>query len=67
MTTDDVDEQFAARFAEQFADTWRTPGLAKHEAIVETGVREEHFTRRVDSLHQRLVHVVVRVEAEAHE
>ena len=29
MRIDDVDEQFAARFAE----TWRTPDLAKHEAL----------------------------------
>ncbi len=33
MTLDEVDGQFAARFAEQFADTWRTPDLAKHEAL----------------------------------
>lgn len=33
MTFDDVDEEFAARFAERFADTWRTPDLAKHEAL----------------------------------
>ncbi|MBY0288040.1 MAG: nuclear transport factor 2 family protein [Mycobacteriaceae bacterium] len=33
MTIDDVDGQFAARFAEQFAETWRTPDLAKHEAL----------------------------------
>ena len=33
MTIDDVDAAFAARFAEQFADTWRTPDLAKHEAL----------------------------------
>ncbi len=33
MRIDDVDEAFAARFAEQFADTWRTPDLAKHEAL----------------------------------
>lgn len=33
MTLDNVDEEFAARFAERFADTWRTPDLAKHEAL----------------------------------
>src|SRR5689334_25218709 len=33
MTIDDVDEAFATRFAEKFADTWRTPDLAKHEAL----------------------------------
>ena len=33
MTIDEVDGQFAARFAEQFAATWRTPDLAKHEAL----------------------------------
>lgn len=33
MGIDDVDEAFAARFAAQFADTWRTPDLAKHEAL----------------------------------
>jgi ketosteroid isomerase-like protein len=33
MTTDDVDEEFAIRFAERFAETWRTPDLAKHEAL----------------------------------
>ncbi|HJT95225.1 MAG TPA: nuclear transport factor 2 family protein [Mycobacterium sp.] len=33
MTIDDVDEQFATAFAEQFAETWRTPDLAKHESL----------------------------------
>jgi ketosteroid isomerase-like protein len=33
MTIDTVDEEFAARFAERFSDTWRTPDLAKHEAL----------------------------------
>jgi ketosteroid isomerase-like protein len=33
MTIDDVDDEFAARFAERFADAWRTPDLAKHEAL----------------------------------
>ena len=33
MTIDEVDGPFAARFAEQFAETWRTPDLAKHEAL----------------------------------
>jgi len=33
MTIDAVDEEFAARFAERFTDTWRTPDLAKHEAL----------------------------------
>jgi hypothetical protein len=33
MTIDDVDDAFAARFAEQFADTWQSPDLAKHEAL----------------------------------
>lgn len=33
MTIDMVDEEFAARFAERFADTWRTPDLAQHEAL----------------------------------
>ena len=33
MTIDEVDEQFAAGFAEQFAEAWRTPDLAKHEAL----------------------------------
>ena len=33
MTIDEVDEEFAAGFAEQFAETWRTPDLAKHEAL----------------------------------
>ena len=33
MRIDDVDEEFAARFAERFAETWRTPDLAKHEAL----------------------------------
>jgi ketosteroid isomerase-like protein len=33
MILDEIDGQFAARFAEQFADTWRTPDLAKHEAL----------------------------------
>ncbi|GBE66506.1 hypothetical protein MFM001_29680 [Mycobacterium sp. MFM001] len=28
-----VDAEFAAEFAERFADTWRTPNLAKHEAL----------------------------------
>jgi ketosteroid isomerase-like protein len=30
---DEIDEQFAAAFAERFADTWRTPDLAKHESL----------------------------------
>jgi ketosteroid isomerase-like protein len=30
---DDVDEQFAAQFAETFAEVWRRPDLAKHEAV----------------------------------
>jgi hypothetical protein len=33
MTIDDVDEAFAGAFAERFADTWRTPDLAKHESL----------------------------------
>jgi ketosteroid isomerase-like protein len=33
MTFDAVDEEFASRFAERFAETWRTPDLAKHEAL----------------------------------
>ena len=33
MRIDDVDEEFAARFAARFAETWRTPDLAKHEAL----------------------------------
>ncbi len=33
MRIDDVDDAYAARFAEQFADTWRSPDLAKHEAL----------------------------------
>lgn len=33
MTIDEVDEAFAGAFAERFADTWRTPDLAKHEAL----------------------------------
>ncbi|MDA4107452.1 nuclear transport factor 2 family protein [Mycolicibacterium holsaticum] len=33
MTIDEVDEQFATRFAERFADAWRSPDLAKHEAM----------------------------------
>ena len=33
VRVDHVDDAFAARFAEQFADTWRTPDLAKHEAL----------------------------------
>jgi ketosteroid isomerase-like protein len=33
MITDDVDEGFAAEFAGRFAKTWRTPDLAKHEAL----------------------------------
>jgi ketosteroid isomerase-like protein len=28
-----VDHAFATKFAQQFADTWRTPDLAKHEAL----------------------------------
>jgi ketosteroid isomerase-like protein len=33
MTIDEVDQEFAAGFAERFAETWRTPDLAKHEAL----------------------------------
>jgi ketosteroid isomerase-like protein len=33
MTFDAVDADFATSFAERFADTWRTPDLAKHEAL----------------------------------
>lgn len=33
MAPDSVDARFAAEFAERFADTWRTPDLAKHEAL----------------------------------
>jgi hypothetical protein len=33
MTVDDVDEAFAAAFAERFADSWRTPTLDKFEAM----------------------------------
>jgi hypothetical protein len=33
MTIDQVDEKFATEFAARFADTWRTPDLAKHEAL----------------------------------
>jgi ketosteroid isomerase-like protein len=33
VRVDEVDEEFAARFAERFAETWRTPDLAKHEAL----------------------------------
>ncbi len=38
VRVDDVDEAFAARFAEQFAETWRTPDLAKHEALWSDGI-----------------------------
>lgn len=31
--SDEVDEGFATTFAGRFADTWRTPDLAKHEAL----------------------------------
>jgi ketosteroid isomerase-like protein len=33
MTIDEVDGQFATEFAERFAETWRSPDLAKHEAM----------------------------------
>jgi ketosteroid isomerase-like protein len=33
MTIDEVDQEFAADFAQRFAETWRTPDLAKHEAL----------------------------------
>ena len=33
MSTDEVDEKFATEFADRFAETWRTPDLAKHEAL----------------------------------
>jgi ketosteroid isomerase-like protein len=33
MAVDDVDEEFAHRFAQTFAETWRTPDLDKHEAL----------------------------------
>ena len=33
MTIDDVDEEFAAGFAERFVDTWRSGDLSKHEAL----------------------------------
>jgi len=33
VTVDAVDEEFAARFAQTFADVWRTPDLGKHEAV----------------------------------
>ena len=33
MEIDEVDAEFASRFAAQFADTWRSPDLAKHEAM----------------------------------
>ncbi|KUH99101.1 nuclear transport factor 2 family protein [Mycobacterium sp. IS-3022] len=33
MTIDEVDDEFATRFAERFADTWRIPDMAKHEAL----------------------------------
>lgn len=38
MRIDDVDEESAARFAERFADTWRTPDLAKHQALWSYGI-----------------------------
>jgi ketosteroid isomerase-like protein len=38
MRIDDVDEEFAARFAARFAETWRTPDLAKHEALWSDGI-----------------------------
>jgi ketosteroid isomerase-like protein len=38
MRIDDVDEEFAAGFAARFADTWRTPDLAKHEALWSDGI-----------------------------
>lgn len=33
MEIDNVDAEFTAQFAERFADTWRTPDLARHEAL----------------------------------
>lgn len=33
MTINQVDAAFAARFAAQFTDAWRSPDLAKHEAM----------------------------------
>jgi hypothetical protein len=38
MRLDDVDEEFAARFAARFAETWRTPDLVKHEALWSDGI-----------------------------
>jgi hypothetical protein len=34
MSFDEVDAEFAARFAAQFADTWRSPDLAKHDGLI---------------------------------
>jgi ketosteroid isomerase-like protein len=33
VTIDDVDETFAAEFAERFAQAWRLPDLDQHEAL----------------------------------
>lgn len=38
MGIDDVDGEFAARFAARFADAWRTPDLTKHEALWSDGI-----------------------------
>jgi hypothetical protein len=32
MTVDDVDDEFAARFAQQFADVWQVPDLDRGRA-----------------------------------
>jgi ketosteroid isomerase-like protein len=38
MRIDDVDEEFAAGFARRFTEAWRTPDLAKHEALWSDGI-----------------------------
>ena len=38
MRIDDVDGEFAAEFARRFTEAWRTPDLAKHEALWSDGI-----------------------------
>jgi len=33
MIVDDVDDEFAAGFAQTFAEVWREPDLSKHESV----------------------------------
>src|ERR1700681_3570476 len=73
MSTDAVDEKFAAAFAARFAETWSTPDLAKHEALwsddivlIQPMMGTLHGRQACRESFQRLFAVVPDLHADVH-